>query len=329
MLNVLSLSGTAPPQQRGPSSQPNGMPQAARAWYAAAYRLLLKKLQECQQLVIEYQQIVNLDEIIPHKCNAALDKSIAGKNRYTNVLPYDYNRVRLAGDSGAAGYINASLVQYTTPSTPHCTYIATQGPLAATAADFWQMVFDVRSPAIVMLGNTIEDGIPKCAQYFPVREGDVIRARDLEVKLKKHQALDAHSVCRSLVIKRRASGESHTLSHYQYHGWPDHGVPLGTGGIRAISGALDPVRGAGPVVVHCSAGIGRSGTFCAVDILRQRLRSWQLRLPASDEEMEGSLDLFTLVHQLRQQRMGMVQTMEQYCYCYNALKEELQDLLRQ
>jgi len=124
-----------------------------------------------------------------------------------------------------------------------------------------------------------------------------------------------------------SSSGSHLLSHYHFHAWPDHGMPESSAGLRAICRSLSTARATGqPVVVHCSAGIGRTGTFCAIDILLQRFDSWQTlndgRGP-DRAEVEAALNLPQLVHDLRFQRMGMVQTLDQYVFVYKTLLDDL------
>ncbi|KAG2485927.1 hypothetical protein HYH03_015371 [Edaphochlamys debaryana] len=119
------------------------------------------------------------------------------------------------------------------------------------------------------------------------------------------------------------------VAHLRYNAWPDHGTPADAAAIRTLLDMLAPVRAAGRgVVVHCSAGIGRTGTFCAIDILRRRLGVLEQRAAerpgsVSAAEVQAALDLPELVHSLRRQRGGMVQTLEQYAFCYQAVAEEL------
>eukprot|EP00877_Chromochloris_zofingiensis_P003629 jgi/Chrzof1/13267/Cz07g26240.t1 len=188
-------------------------------------------------------------------------------------------------------------------------------------------------------------------------------------------------VHRQLLLTHTSSGASYTLDHYEVSSWPDHGTPTSSAGIRDVCKMLAPIRTSGlPVVVHCSAGIGRTGTFCAIDITLQRLAAWNIEqqqsseagelpaavtptatshqqattqhtrtgqalkqqhlassltrneaLPAASAStqqlVEGTLDLPALVHQLREQRMGMVQTYEQYVFAYKAILEELAQLV--
>ncbi|KAF6254095.1 protein-tyrosine phosphatase-like protein [Scenedesmus sp. NREL 46B-D3] len=278
----------------------------------------------------EYQHVCALDEAIEHTAGTAKSRAASGRNRYCNVLPYDLNRVVL--DDGQ--YINASLIRVQLPMLARpCAYIATQGPLPTTAADFWSMVYQQRVPAIVMLTNVNECGVSKCAQYFPAQVG----ASNLPgFKLQVEQVVPFSPDCTLRVMRLSSSSggdASHRLCHYHFHAWPDHGTPCSSAGLRAVCRALSTARECGaPVLVHCSAGIGRTGTFCAVDILLQRLDAWPCcRDGAGPDrgEVEAALNLPALVHELRQQRMGMVQTLEQYAFVYQAILDDLQARTKQ
>lgn len=274
----------------------------------------------------------------------------AACNRYINVLPYDFNRVQLC--SGAS-YINASHVRCSDRiSSQDFAYIATQGPLQSTIGDFWAMVLEHQVPVIVMLTNVVERGVTKCARYFPDREGERLSCSNgVEVStMAIERTSDAQMTVRTLHVSRQGS-QPLVVQHYHYHAWPDHGTPEESAAIRKVCEALQqqreavavagaaasqsaagglqgaPGNGSGcgrpQAIVHCSAGIGRTGTFVAVDIVCQRLhklaqRAVQGELPQHtlQKALSEALDLPTLVHELRQQRMGMVQTVEQYIFIY-------------
>lgn len=131
---------------------------------------------------------------------------------------------------------------------------------------------------------------------------------------------------RIMRVTHTGTQTTHLLSHYHFHAWPDHGVPDNSSSLRTICAALGRARATGrPALVHCSAGIGRTGTFCAVDITLQRFDSWRSRAgEVTPEEVAATLDMPSLVASLRTQRMGMVQTLEQYEYVYQTLLEDLQ-----
>lgn len=287
--------------------------QAAPQAIVAALQL---KAGDTQQMAEEHQALLRLESAISFSCEAA--NSHISKNRYLNVLPYDYNRVKLGGP---ADYVNASHVEFSTREVPLCRYIATQGPLSTTAADFWEMICIHECRAIVMLTNTTEKGVSKCALYFPARAGEAKQFRHLGVSTTAVMACGDGVTKRGMVIINTLTGLTTQVEHYHYHAWPDQGTPDSSCGIRQLSQLLGPAQErSGPVVVHCSAGIGRTGTFCTIDITLQRLKRWSQDFPSSVQEV---LNLMPLVHRLRQQRMGMVQTHEQLALCYAAAADEL------
>lgn len=294
--------------------------------YRQAYNYLLSKLQSSAMIAKEYQDILLKDYSIPHKSSVALGQNVMHKNRYWNTLPYDYNRVQIRN---SVDYINASYVQYHVAGAGPCSYIATQGPLSGTIDDFWQMVFEHKSPAVLMLTNAVERGISKCCQYFPLKPGEVLVTGSHKVKVISAQQLGKDFICRSLRLKEINSGLTHVVDHYHYFAWPDHGTPEETEGIRQLCSTLDPIRDSSrPFVVHCSAGIGRTGTFCASDISLQRLKSWKKR-PVSEDDVCDVMNLAPLVHDLRLMRSGLVQTLEQYSFCYNTVLDELSALVEE
>lgn len=224
----------------------------------------------------------------------------------------------------------------------------TQGPLPHTVPDFWHMVLEQRCPAVIMLGTFAEQSgrgqITKCEPYFPQTLGQTATAGKLLVVVcDKHDTLCEECDVRMLRVIGPAADsaglpEGHTVMHMHFHAWPDHGRPAGPAAVRAVCTQLDELLcregcsrdQAGPVVVHCSAGIGRTGTFCAIDIFRTKLRRWALPgqpLPSA-QSIDTALGVPYLVHKLRSQRMGMVQTEQQYQFIYATLLEEVLELFQ-
>lgn len=271
----------------------------------------------------EFRNVVEFDRLIEHRTQESQHSANSAKNRYVNVLPYDHNRVKLA--SGSTDYINASYVAHSDKLGFDCTYIATQGPLQSTTADFWEMVYEQQCPYIIMLTNLVERGVNKCTAYFPLKLGERLCKGDYEVTVSSVESPGANEqvTVRVLKVTHVPSQQSTSVKHMHYHSWPDHGTPEDCSTIRAMSEQLDSCRDSKrPVVVHCSAGIGRTGTFCAIDILRQRVKALGSQV-FDQQQLIEQFDLVKLVHSLRQQRMGMVQTLEQYNFCYHAIVEEL------
>lgn len=244
------------------------------------------------------------------------------KNRYSDVVPFDKNRVVLNSCKdyrrGAEGYINASFVT-TSSSEDISQFIATQGPLQHTYEDFWEMVIQCHCPVIVMLTRLVDNHeIIKCGDYFQAEDGPK-QFGNLCVSTKWRKETETSLLLRNLEVNHKES-ENPPISvlHIQYPDWPDHGVPTNTVAVREIlKRVLQVPPNLGPVVVHCSAGIGRTGTYCAIHNTIQRILIGDM----------SALDLANTVSTFRSQRIGMVQTMDQYVFCYKAIVDELKDLI--
>ncbi|XP_072950641.1 protein-tyrosine-phosphatase PTP1 isoform X2 [Typha angustifolia] len=255
------------------------------------------------------------------RCSVALEDVNLHKNRYIDVLPFDNTRVLLNSTrdnkSFGNGYINASFV--TTASTGKVSqFIATQGPLPQTFEDFWEMIIQNRCPVIVML--TLIDSpkmMRKCADYFQAENG-LREFGKVSVLTKTTKVTSSSIVLRCLEVQHKEAGEPLSVLHIQYPEWPDHGVPEYTGPVREILKRLYHVPpDIGPIVVHCSAGIGRTGTYCTVHNTIQRILLGDM----------SSLNLVKTIADFRSQRAGMVQTVEQFVFCYAAIVDELEDLV--
>ncbi|CCQ25647.1 protein-tyrosine-phosphatase [Caenorhabditis elegans] len=227
------------------------------------------------------------------------------KNRYANVAAYDHSRVVLSNVEGYPGmdYINANYVDgYDKPRS----YIATQGPLPETFSDFWRMVWEEQSVTIVMLTNLEERSRVKCDQYWPSR--GTATYGDIEVTLLESVHL-AHYTMRTMRLKMVGEPEVREIKHLQYTAWPDHGVPDHPTPflifLKRVK-TLNP-NDAGPIISHCSAGIGRTGAFIVIDCMLERLR------------YDNTVDIYGCVTALRAQRSYMVQTEEQYIFIHDAV----------
>ncbi|XP_061083727.1 receptor-type tyrosine-protein phosphatase epsilon-like isoform X2 [Conger conger] len=230
------------------------------------------------------------------------------KNRVLQIIPYDFNRVILSIKRGQefTDYINASFIDGYRQKD---YYIATQGPLAQTVEDFWRMVWEWRCHSIVMLTELQEREQDKCFQYWPA-EGSVTHG-DYAVELKVDTLSDSFSL-RDLVLTYVPDKETRFVRHFHFHGWPEVGIPAeGNGMIDFIAAVQRQQQQSGnhPIVVHCSAGAGRTGTFIALSNILERVKA------------EGLLDVFQTVKSLRMQRPHMVQTVEQYDFCYKVVQD--------
>ncbi|KRZ53015.1 Tyrosine-protein phosphatase non-receptor type 12, partial [Trichinella nativa] len=229
------------------------------------------------------------------------------KNRYRDILPYDYNRVKLLSGGSSSDYINAS---YLNGCNGKVAYIATQGPLENTCDDFWAMVVQSRCKTIVMLCELIEDGNIKCFKYWPGLR-DKKQYGNARVCLVEENRINRHFTVRKLTI--RVDNEKRDLKQFHFHQWPDHSTPEE---VEPLIEFLRLVREhqsescTEPVVVHCSAGCGRTGTFCGLDYAYCLYKSGKLT-----EEFS----IYKLIFDFRRQRSSMVQTREQYVLLHQSV----------
>ncbi|XP_074399431.1 receptor-type tyrosine-protein phosphatase eta isoform X3 [Zonotrichia albicollis] len=223
-----------------------------------------------------------------------------GKNRYNNVLPYDISRVKLSNQSSGTDYINAN---YMPGYNSKKAFIAAQGPLPNTIEDFWQMIWEKSIYSIVMLTKCVEQARTKCEQYWPDKQpksyGDIIVTMVSEVVLPEW-------TIRDFTVEKSNTPESHTVRQFHFTSWPDHGVPETTDLLINFRHLVHEYNSQNPVdsptLVHCSAGVGRTGTFIAIDRLIQQM------------EMENTVDVYGVVYDLRMHRPLMVQTEDQYVF---------------
>lgn len=229
------------------------------------------------------------------------------KNRYANVIAYDHSRVILQPVDGILGsdYINAN---YCDGYRKHNAYVATQGPLQDTFADFWRMCWELRSATIVMMTKLEERTRIKCDQYWPTRGTDTYGA--MTVTITDVQELATYCI-RTFQIHKFGYSERREVKQFQFTAWPDHGVPDHPAPflqfLRRVRNMNPP--DAGPMVVHCSAGVGRTGCFIVIDSMLERMRH------------EKMIDIYGHVTCLRAQRNYMVQTEDQYIFIHDALLE--------
>ncbi|XP_050191766.1 receptor-type tyrosine-protein phosphatase eta isoform X9 [Myiozetetes cayanensis] len=224
-----------------------------------------------------------------------------GKNRYNNVLPYDISRVKLSNESpGSGDYINAN---YMPGYNSKKAFIAAQGPLPNTIDDFWQMIWEKNIYSIVMLTKCMEQARTKCEQYWPDKQsktyGDIIVTMVSEIVLPEW-------TIRDFTVEKSNTPESHTVRQFHFTSWPDHGVPETTDLLIDFRHLVHQYNSQNPIdsptLVHCSAGVGRTGTFIAIDRLIQQM------------EMENTVDVYGVVYDLRMHRPLMVQTEDQYVF---------------
>ncbi|XP_073793960.1 receptor-type tyrosine-protein phosphatase C isoform X30 [Danio rerio] len=232
------------------------------------------------------------------------------KNRYVDILPYDYNRVTLS--SGAYGdYINASFIEgYQEPKK----YIAAQGPKDETIVDFWQMMWEQKSSIIVMVTRCEEGNKVKCAQYWPCLDRETEIFDDFVVKIKTEEHCPDYIIRHLVLANKREKASEREITHIQFISWPDHGVPTDPGQLLKLRRRVNSFKNffSGPIVVHCSAGVGRTGTYIGIDAMIESL------------EAENRVDIYGFVAKLRRQRCLMVQVEAQYILIHTALIEHNQ-----
>uniref|UniRef100_A0A915A5R2 protein-tyrosine-phosphatase n=3 Tax=Parascaris univalens TaxID=6257 RepID=A0A915A5R2_PARUN len=250
------------------------------------------------------------------------------KNRYKNIIPYDHTRIVLRTDSSVEGadYINANLIEILSKEYPEFTglqrrYISTQGCLPNTVNDFWMMVWQQNSRIIVMTTKEVERARSKCCRYWPSKGERERYGRKQEFTVETIEE-DEQSDYTMRVMQLSSSlpgddNEVRLIWHFQFLAWPDHGCPSDP---RTVLNFLEKVNEceaqncfevpAGPIIVHCSAGIGRTGTFIVIDILLNQIK----RIGTHCQ-----LDIPRTVQMVREQRSGMVQTEQQYRFLYQAV----------
>ncbi|XP_059996280.1 receptor-type tyrosine-protein phosphatase F isoform X6 [Lagenorhynchus albirostris] len=252
----------------------------------------------------EYESIDPGQQFTWENSNLEVNKP---KNRYANVIAYDHSRVILTSIDGVPGsdYINAN---YIDGYRKQNAYIATQGPLPETMGDFWRMVWEQRTATVVMMTRLEEKSRVKCDQYWPPRGTETYGL--IQVTLLDTVELATYTV-RTFALHKSGSSEKRELRQLQFMAWPDHGVPEYPTPILAFLRrvkACNPLD-AGPMVVHCSAGVGRTGCFIVIDAMLERMKH------------EKTVDIYGHVTCMRSQRNYMVQTEDQYVFIHEALLE--------
>ncbi|XP_077970233.1 receptor-type tyrosine-protein phosphatase epsilon-like [Styela clava] len=272
------------------------------------YNSMRKK--ENSQFLDQFQKILSEAAKLGEPKKFASNPDLKKKNRYKNILPFDETRVKISPEG--SGYINAC---YIDGHNKRRKYIATQGPLATTVNDFWQMIIEHKCYLIVMLTKEKEAGKKKCEKYWP----DENKNQEFGSVLVEnvHEVNYGSFIKRSFTVKSRNKGLDVTLNVYQYQflKWPDHGAPATTSDLlrmhRAVMENYEEIGKGSPIVVHCSAGAGRTGTLIGFDILLDESKS------------VGSIDAFACVLNMRKQRVEMVQNSDQYVLVHKLVLEAI------
>ncbi|XP_030015779.1 receptor-type tyrosine-protein phosphatase S isoform X9 [Sphaeramia orbicularis] len=284
---------------------------AARSLYS--YMQKLSKVESGEHVTgmeLEFKRLANTKAHTSRFVTANLPCN-KFKNRLVNIMPYETTRVCLQPIRGLEGsdYINAS---YIDGYRQQRGYIATQGPLAETTEDFWRMLWEHNSTIVVMLTKLREMGREKCHQYWPAERS--ARYQYFVVDPMAEYNMPQY-ILREFKVTDARDGQSRTVRQFQFTDWPEQGVPKSGEGFIDFIGQVHKTKEQfgqdGPISVHCSAGVGRTGVFITLSIVLERMR------------YEGAVDIFQTVKMLRTQRPAMVQTEDEYQFCYQAALEYL------
>ncbi|GES89353.1 tyrosine-protein phosphatase non-receptor type 1 [Rhizophagus clarus] len=288
-------------------------------------------------LTVKYQ-LLNQTEVVrcrqatnnpndPFNMSVATDSLSMNYNRYRDILPFNYNRVKLFQQRpNKTDYINASHIE--APNNVR-KYIATQGPLSKTIEDFWLMIWEQNTTVIVMLTKQIERGETKCETYWPESVEHYVIIKDIGLKITlESEIFDEKMNCYIRTLNLEKIGglntECRQITQLQTLAWPDHGLPNSPDSIINLIMKKDEYvqhythlnNGyIGPTVIHCSAGCGRTGTFCTVDTTLALLPNLQQSDPTDL--------IFNVIQHFRQQRIAMVESLAQFQFCYLAVLSKL------
>uniref|UniRef100_A0AAR2L812 protein-tyrosine-phosphatase n=1 Tax=Pygocentrus nattereri TaxID=42514 RepID=A0AAR2L812_PYGNA len=277
------------------------------------FEVHLTKLQADSNYLLsqEYEDLKDVGRNQP--LDTALLPENRGKNRYNNILPYDSTRVKLSyvDDDPCSDYINAS---YIPGNNFRREYIATQGPLPGTKDDFWKMVWEQNVHNVVMVTQCVEKGRVKCDHYWPFDQ-DSLYYGDLIVQMLSESVLPEWTIREFKICSEEQLNFSRIVRQFHYTVWPDHGVPETTQSliqfVRTVRDYINRTPGSGPTVVHCSAGVGRTGTFITLDRVLQQL------------DTKDTVDIYGAVFDMRLHRSHMVQTESQYTYLHQCVRDVL------
>ena len=268
---------------------------------------------------LEYEEIKTLTD--PKTLNGVTTKLAQTeenklKNRYVNILPYDKTIVKLLpladDDDNATTFINAN---YIPGYRSQREYIASQGPIPSTIDDFWRMVWEQSVAIIVMLTLCTEKGRIKCECYWPTDVHDPKQYRDIVVELTSFSTLNTYEI---RVFKLTMGDTTRCVKHFHFLKWADFGADVQNDVmIDFIQNVRSHVRipeSKVPMIVHCSAGVGRTGTYITLDHWMQFIH---------DHDFSNSIDIFKTVVEMRKCRMYMVQTEQQYIFIYDCIRDIL------
>ncbi|XP_009181363.1 receptor-type tyrosine-protein phosphatase-like N isoform X3 [Papio anubis] len=253
----------------------------------------------------------------PNTCATAQGEGNIKKNRHPDFLPYDHARIKLKVESSPSrsDYINASPIIEHDPRMP--AYIATQGPLSHTIADFWQMVWESGCTVIVMLTPLVEDGVKQCDRYWPDEGASLYHV--YEVNLVSEHIWCEDFLVRSFYLKNVQTLETRTLTQFHFLSWPAEGTPASTRPLLDFRRKVNKCyRGRScPIIVHCSDGAGRTGTYILIDMVLNRMAKGV-----------KEIDIAATLEHVRDQRPGLVRSKDQFEFALTAVAEEVNAILK-
>ncbi|XP_035249430.1 receptor-type tyrosine-protein phosphatase-like N isoform X2 [Anguilla anguilla] len=273
-------------------------------------------LQNKDRLAHEWEALCSY-QAEPSSTTAAQSQGNTKKNRNPQSVPYDHSRVKLKPEinTSRADYINASILIEHDPRMP--AYIATQGPLSHTIADFWQMVWESGCTVIVMMTALVEDGQKQCDRYWPDEGSSLYHV--YEVNLVSEHIWCNDFLVRSFYLKNVQTQETRTLTQFHFLSWPAHGIPTSTRPLLDFRRKVNKCyRGRScPIIVHCSDGTGRTGTYILIDMVLNRMAKGV-----------KEIDIAATLEHIRDQRPGMVGTKDQFEFALTAVAEEVNAILK-
>uniref|UniRef100_A0A4W4GM90 Protein tyrosine phosphatase receptor type Na n=1 Tax=Electrophorus electricus TaxID=8005 RepID=A0A4W4GM90_ELEEL len=253
----------------------------------------------------------------PSSVSTAQSERNLEKNRHPDFVPYDHSRLKLKPETNPAreDYINASIIIDHDPRLP--AYIATQGPLSHTTADFWQMVWENGCTVIVMMTALVEDGEQQCERYWPDEGSSLYNI--YEVNLVSEHIWCKDFLVRSFYLKNVQTQETRTLTQFHLLGWPAQGIPTSTRPLLDFRRKVNKCyRGRScPIIVHCSDGTGRTGTYILIDMVLNRMAKGV-----------KEIDIAATLEHIRDQRPNMVRTKDQFEFALTAVAEEVNAILK-
>uniref|UniRef100_A0A915DDL1 protein-tyrosine-phosphatase n=1 Tax=Ditylenchus dipsaci TaxID=166011 RepID=A0A915DDL1_9BILA len=239
----------------------------------------------------------------------SLDENNRLKNRYMNIGAVEHTRIRIFSGTSADGYINANYIDSCDDKN---AYIATQAPLPHTFSDFWTMVWQEKCNVIVVITNLVESGRRKCDQYWPSTPNTTMDFDNFQLTLnsEEHNSVFVHRIITLKSHICNPAGTSERIIHQlHFTSWPDHGVPDTVFPLLYFLNYVSEINSTGPIVVHCSAGVGRSGSFILIDSMRRHLLQCD------------RINIQAHLRHIRRQRARLVQTLDQYMFCHEVLRQ--------